>query len=149
MGQIPRYLLVDSNALPEVYLKVLNAKQLFSSGQAKSTKEAAELAGVSRSAYFKYKDMVFAYNEKAEGTIITLRAMLRDKPGVLSNLISALSNAGANILTINQNIPIRGVAPVSISTRIDRLEMTPEELFLKLQEIDGVKSIENISDHNI
>ena len=147
MDQTPRYLLVNSKALPEVYTKVLKAKQLLDSGQAKSSAQASEMAGISRSVYFKYKDMVFAYNDKAEGHIVTLRAMLKDKPGVLSTLISELSLAGANILTINQNIPISGVAPVSISARIDGLRMTPEELFIKLKSINGIKRIENISDN--
>lgn len=80
------------------------------------------MAGISRSAFYKYKDAVFPYDAERSGSILTLHLILRDRPGVLSSVLSSFAAAGVNILTVNQNIPAGGVASVSISARTDRLE---------------------------
>ncbi|HEX3026301.1 MAG TPA: ACT domain-containing protein [Clostridia bacterium] len=145
MDGMPRYLLVDCEVLPEVFHKVVEAKRYLASGQVHSVNEAVRLAGISRSAFYKYKDKVHPFNNKDGGRIITLHTMLRDAPGVLSELIGRLYRSGANILTINQNIPIGGVAPVSVSARIDGLRIPLEEMLVLLREIDGVENIEIVS----
>jgi chorismate mutase len=145
MSDIPRYLLVESDVLPEVYVKVVEAKRMLVTGKARSVNEAARLAGISRSAFYKYKDKVHPFNNKAGGRIITLHAMLHDEPGVLSELTGLLYHSGANVLTINQDIPIGGVAPVSVTSRIDGLHISLDELLLNLRSIEGVDNIEIVS----
>lgn len=137
--------LVDAAVLPEVFTRVLEAKSLLSSGAVASAAEAARRAGLSRSAYYKYKDAVFPYDEGQRGRILTVHALLRDRPGILSLMLSRFAGAGANILTVNQNIPAGGAASVSISARTDHLRM-PEEAFIRtLSAIDGVERIDRVT----
>lgn len=145
MNTAPHYLLVESSVLPEVFLKVVEAKQYLVTGQAHSVNEAARFAGLSRSAYYKYKDSVHPYNEDAGGYILTLHAMLRDEAGVLSKLTGLLYCEGANIMTINQNIPVGGIAPVTVTARADGMHLPVCDLLDRIREIDGVKSIEVLS----
>ena len=96
------------------------------------------MAGISRSAYYKYKDSVYPYQSKGASRLVTIHAVLEDRPGVLMALISSFYDAGANILTVNQNIPVMGAALVSISARVDFL-------LDSLRKVDGVQTIENIT----
>lgn len=139
------FLLVASDALPPVFLKVVEAKELLRSNQASSTAEAARMAGISRSVFYKYKDAVYPYQERVPESIITVQVVLNDKPGVLLSVISQFYSAGANILTINQNIPVKGKAVVSISARIDQMAEPLGTLLDRLQQVDGVQTIENIA----
>lgn len=143
--QNTRMLLVDSQALPDVFRKVVEAKQYLLSGEASNTSEAARKAGISRSAFYKYKDAVYPYQDKGPSKLITIHAVLHDRPGVLMALISAFYDAGANILTVNQNIPVMGAALVSISARVDGMKMSMDQLLTSLQTIEGVQRIENIT----
>ncbi len=141
-----KFLLIDVTVLPDVFARVVHAKQLLAAGKASSAAEAARMAGISRSAFYKYKDAVYAYNSETSATrMISLYALLQDKPGVLMSVISAFYNVGANILTINQNIPISGLAPVSISANIEQMKIGVDELVERLRRISGVNTIENIS----
>jgi chorismate mutase len=140
------YLLVDKNVLPQVFSKVVEAKQYLINSEAASTSEAARMAGISRSVFYKYKDAVYPYNDKVTDRIITIQVVLYDKPGVLMALISGFYSVGANILTINQNIPVNGKALVSISARVDNMVGSVADLLLLLKQISGVQTIENISD---
>lgn len=139
------FLLVESSALPPVFAKVIEAKEYLRNEQASSTVEAARMAGISRSVFYKYKDAVFPYEERTPDSIITIQVVLHDKPGVLLSVISQFYSAGANILTINQNIPVKGKAVVSIAARIDRMQEPLGVLLEQLKQVDGVKTIENIS----
>jgi chorismate mutase len=145
MNDKPRYLLVESDVLPEVFLKVIEVKSLLVSGKYHSVNEASRIVGISRSAYYKYKDSVHPFNEKAGGYFITLHAMLRDEAGVLSRLIGALYLTGANIMTINQNIPLEGIAPVTVTARADGMNVSVLELLDKLRETEGVESVAMVS----
>ena len=140
------YLLVEQDVLPEVFTKVLQAKQFLLNGEASSTSEAVRMAGISRSVFYKYKDAVYPYNRKLSSHMITVQAVLLDRPGVLMALVSEFYSKGANILTINQNIPVNGRALVSISARVYRMDSSVEELLELLKQIDGVLSIDSISD---
>lgn len=140
-----QYLLVNTAVLPEVFVRVIEAKQLLAQGAAKSLSEAAEMVGISRSSFYKYKDNVFAHQSAMAPQIATLSVELMDRAGVLSALLAALSAASANILTINQNIPVDGVAPVSISMRTDRMVCTPEEVVAQLQQLEGVVNVRLLS----
>ncbi|HCC00006.1 MAG TPA: ACT domain-containing protein [Ruminococcaceae bacterium] len=145
MEEVPRYLIVDSKALPSVFLKVLNAKRLLSTGKARSVNEAARLAGISRSAFYKYKGRVRSYDDETVGRIVTVSAMLRDEAGVLSTFTGLLYQNGANILTINQNIPVDGIAPVSVTARMDNLRLSLSGLMVALRKIEGVENLEIVS----
>lgn len=142
MKKKDKFILVDSSVLPEVYSKVIAVKKLLSSGTAKTVNQAAEDIGISRSAFYKYKDYVFPFYEMNKERIITLFFVLLDLPGVLSEILNLLAVAGANILTINQNIPINGVANITISVQTGNITVKIEELIESLQELNGVKEIE-------
>lgn len=134
------YYLIDSSILPEVYSKVIKAKNLISSGEASSATEAAKMAGISRSAYYKYKDKLFEYSEQAEDTT-TLNAKLHDNAGVLSSVMNEVYLAGANVLSVNQSVPVNQVADVSITIRIADSDTSNDELVERIQKIDGVVSV--------
>lgn len=131
--------------MPPVFSKVIEAKEYLRNSQAGSTAEAVRMAGISRSVFYKYKDSVYPYQERSPDSIITVQVVLNDKPGVLLSVISQFYSVGANILTINQNIPVKGKAVVSISARIDRMEEPLGALMERLKQVDGVKTIENIA----
>ncbi|MBR5135038.1 MAG: ACT domain-containing protein [Clostridia bacterium] len=139
-----KLILVDASALPDVFEKVLNAKRMLSSGEAASASEAARMAGLSRSAFYKYKNMVFPYDADGATRILTVHFVLNDRPGVLSSVLTAFASAGANVLTVNQNIPADGTASVSISARTDRMEMPADQFLQQLNRLSGVKKISRI-----
>lgn len=138
------YLLIDESVLPEVYQKVVRVNQLLETGEASNTSEAVKLAGISRSVYYKYKNAVFPYTKKETGAIMTVQVVLIDKPGVLMNLLTVLYKANANILTINQNIPVKGKAFVSVSARSENMNIEIDELLKRLFEVQGVIKIDSI-----
>ncbi len=145
MQDIKQLVVVDSKVLPEIYLKVLKAKRMIACGDAKSSVDACRIIGISRSAYYKYKDSIFLYEEKLTHKIISLYAVLKDEPGVLSSILAALYELGANILTVNQNIPIDSVASVSISIKFDSDSNGIKQLKARLNELYGVVDIKIIS----
>ena len=123
-----KYYLVSAEALPEVFIKVAEAKRMLQVGEAATVGEAARMVGISRSAFYKYKDAVQPFQNMRAGHIITFYALLKDIPGVLSNYLSIFANSGANILTINQTIPTNGCAGVTISVETDDMSQELEEL---------------------
>ncbi len=112
------YLLVNKKILPEVFEKVIEAKALLSSKKAKSVNEACQMVSLSRSVFYKYRDYVFLFDEKSHGRIITISFVLTDSQGVLSSILKYFADISANILTINQTIPINNSANVTLSVRI-------------------------------
>ena len=124
-----RFLLVDADVLPEVFVKVLQAKELLASG-AVSISAAAKQAGISRSAFYKYKDTVFDAETGRES--ITVVATLLDKTGALQGLLSGISAAGASIVTITQSRPENGAAQVEVTVRTGTMQMTVEEMLTRL-----------------
>ncbi len=125
-----QYLLVDSSVLPDVFLKVLQAKELLASGEVNNISAAARQAGISRSAFYKYKDCVFDAESGRE--TITIVATLLDKTGALQSLLSGISAAGASILTITQSRPENGTAQVEVTVRTGTMQMTVESMLNKL-----------------
>ena len=125
-----RFLLVAADALPEVFLRVLKAKELLASGAARNISAATRAVGISRSAYYKYKDSIFDSENSRE--VVTVMATLLDETGALQNLLACISAAGASIVTINQSTPENGAALVAVTIRTDTMQMTPEELTEKL-----------------
>lgn len=138
------FLLIRADVLPSVYLNVVKAKKLIAQGKVKSSSQAAQMAGISRSVFYKYKDSVFEYDTAAADHIITLSVLLYDEQGILSSVLSEMSGQGANILTINQSIPVDGVAHVSISARIDAMPTSTNVLVEKLAGLYGVVEVKNI-----
>lgn len=138
------YFLVDSRVLPSVFENVVLAKELLADGRAQNASQAAKMAGISRSAFYKYKDFVFKYSDTDQKTL-TLFARLSDKAGMLSSLTTALYEYGANILTVNQGIPLDGAADVSITIKTDDITVSVEEILGSLKNIDGVISIKSMN----
>ncbi len=134
------YYLIKSDVLPEVFTKVLEVGHLLSSGRASSVHEAVRLVNLSRSAYYKYKDSVLPFYETSPGKLVTIIFMVEDFPGILSGIINAMAAAQANILTINQNIPINGLADVTIVIETDIMTKPLEDLISELVRIPGVRS---------
>jgi chorismate mutase len=134
------FFLVKSEMLPEVFNKVMAVKRLINSGKAESVNEAVQKVGMSRSAYYKYKDAVLPFYETSRGRLVTLIFAVENFPGILSGIINCLARAKANILTINQNIPINGLADVSISIETNQMNVEIESLLDELGRIPGVRS---------
>lgn len=141
-GNNSRFYLVEADMLPEVFSKVVKAKELLQTGECATVAEASAAVGISRSAYYKYKDSVTPFQDLERGRIITFHITLRDKMGVLSTLLAVFANTGANILTINQSIPLNGTALVTISAETAGMLITSEELLTNLQSTVGVKRVE-------
>ena len=144
MNEKPQYLVINADVLPDVFRKVVEAKQLLSKAQAKNSSDACRIVGISRSAYYKYKDNVQVYDEKDNSQLYTLYFRLSDEPGVLSGVLQKLYERGANILTVNQNIPVDSVAVVTIGVRLDCTRVDPEELLANLSASYGVVSVKRI-----
>ncbi len=118
MSDENRYYLIKQRAVPEVLLKVLEAKRLLESEPGLTIQEATERVGLGRSSFYKYKDDVFPFHENARGKTITFVLQMDDKPGILSHLLGIIADYQANILTIHQAIPINGVASLTLSVEI-------------------------------
>lgn len=135
------YLLIDPDILPSVFAGVIRAKELLAEGKVSSTAQAVKEAGISRSAFYKYKDFVFKYS--GSGDTLSLNAQLSDRAGVFSALTAVLYGCGANIVTVSQGLPENGKANVSLTLSIGS-EMSAGELINRLLETDGVISIKVI-----
>lgn len=135
---VPKYLLVEAGVLPEVFVKVTQVQELLETGEVKTVADAVERIGISRSAYYKYKDSVRPFRDMKQGGIVTFNALLRDKKGILSSLLAIFADTGANILTINQSIPTNGAALVTISATTENMPVGVDELIAKARGQDGV-----------
>ncbi len=134
-----KLVIADLSVLPPVYHKVLRVKELLESGEAQTVNEASDMAEVSRSAYYKYKDYVFPFNQM-QGVLTLLIAAI-DIKGVLSNMLGFISDAGCNILTINQNVPVNGVANITVTVQTEKMHLSTDKLIAGLQSISGVRKV--------
>lgn len=141
-GSKNKYYLVSADALPEVFVKVTQAKELLETGAAHTVAEAVERVDLSRSAFYKYKDAIRPFRDMKRDSIVTFSAILYDKPGVLALLLTIFTESGANILTINQSIPTDGAALVTISVTTENMAVGTEELMNRLQAAQGVITVE-------
>lgn len=137
-----KYFIVSADALPEVFVKVAEAKRMLQVGEASTVGQAAAMVGISRSAFYKYKDAVQPFQNMKAGHIITLYALLRDNPGVLSNYLTIFADSGANILTINQTIPTNGCAGVTVSAETSDMTEPMDEMISHLAAAEGVLRFE-------
>ncbi len=142
MSQTPKYFIVDAAVLPEIFLKVAQAKQALELHEASTVNDAVKQVGISRSAFYKYKDAVRPFNDMMHGRIVTFQMMLRDEPGALSGILNIFAASGANILTIHQTIPTNGVAAVTVAAETSAVGTVPEELAVQLQGQPGVIKME-------
>ena len=138
MRQKPKYYIVEASALPEVFIKVAEAKRLLSTGEASTVNDATKMTSISRSAFYKYRDAVIPFQNMMKGRIITFQFLLHDEPGVLSTLLIEVAQEKANILTINSIIPTNGCALVTISAETTEVELSMEDLLHKLEKTPGV-----------
>lgn len=138
MERNPTYYIVEASALPEVFLKVAETKRLLETGEAQTVHEASKRTGISRSAYYKYRDLIKPIQNMMAGRILTFRMTLCDIAGLLSSILSIFAKSGTNILTINQTIPTGGSAVVTISAETTEMTMPVEELLRSIRETEGV-----------
>lgn len=141
------YLLVNSKILPPVFESVVLAKELLANGKAQNTSSAIKMAGISRSAFYKYKDYVFKYSDNSDKTI-TLVAKLSDKAGVFSALTTALYEYGFNIITINQDTPKNNVADVTLTVDSQNAKISNKELVNILSDVKGIVTIKYLGGEN-
>lgn len=140
-----RYYLVDEAVLPKVFKKVVEVKKLLEADMRISINAACQKLGISRSTYYKYKDSIFEFYENRRVKIVTFSLNLQNESGILSGIIDAIAQSGANILTINQNIPMNGMAIVVISIETLCMSRSLEELLNGLREMKGVKKVDILS----
>lgn len=141
----PKYFLVEAALLPEIMQKVMEAKELLETGKCATVGEAAAAAGISRSAFYKYKDGISAFQDLRGGRILTVHVLLRDETGLLSAVLGLFARCRANILTINQSLPVNGTAPVTISAETAGMTESVEMLMGDLLALDGVLRAEVVA----
>ena len=138
-----KYFVVRERAVPEVLLKVVQAKRLLDSGRAQTVQDAAEQTGISRSSFYKYKDDIFPFHDNSKGKSITFILQMDDEPGLLSMVLQTIAEYKGNVLTIHQTIPINGVASLTltvdllpitkdVSSMIEHIESQPGIHYLKI-----------------
>ena len=142
MKQTAGYFIVEASAMPEIFRKVAEAKRLLETGEETTVNRAAQAVGISRSAYYKYKDAVQPFNDMKSEHIITFYTLLKDVSGTLSSVLGVFAASGANILTINQSIPTNGCAAVTISAETSAMENSLEQLITDVSALDNVIKFE-------
>ena len=145
MANKPKYYIIEASALPEIFLKVAEAKRLLSTGEVSTVNEATKRMDISRSAFYKYRDAILPFQNMMKGRIITFQLMLHDEPGVLSALLMVYAKENANVLTINSIIPTNGHALVTISAELTDVAVSLEELLAELGGTPGVIKAEIIA----
>ena len=138
MANSPKYYLVEASALPEVFLKVAEAKRLLSTGEASTVNEATRMTDISRSAFYKYRDAVMPFQNMMTGRVVTFQFLIHDEPGLLANMLDIFPECNANILTINSIVPTNGTAVLTISAETMDLTVPLEEMLRRLRQYPGV-----------
>ncbi|MBE5976303.1 MULTISPECIES: ACT domain-containing protein [Lacrimispora] len=133
-----KYFVVKQKAVPEVLLKVVEAKKLLESERVITVQEATDRVGISRSSFYKYKDDIFPFYDNAKGKTITLVMQMDDEPGLLSDLLHVVAVYRANILTIHQSIPVNGVATLTLSVEVLETTGNVSKMVEDMEEKDGV-----------
>ena len=149
MSEKTEFYIVRARAVPEVLRGVAKANELLASGKARTVNEAAELAGISRSSYYKFKDDIEEFHDRMSGMNVTLSCEINDETGILASLLGIISGCNANILTIHQSIPISGVADLSISLQIRENTEDIGVMIRKIEALGGVRKIRIMGRDNI
>ena len=142
MAQNSKYYIVEASALPEVFVKVAEAKRLLSVGEATTVNEATQMTGISRSAFYKYRDAVLPFKNMMSGRVVTFQMLLHDEPGVLANILNCFTQSNANIMTINSIMPSNGSSIVTISAETTNMTVSLEDLLHGFEQIPGVVKAE-------
>ena len=142
MAAKPKYYIVEASALPEVFLKVAEAKRLLSTGEASTVNEATRMTDISRSAFYKYRDAVLPFQNMMTGRVVTLQLLLQDEVGLLSELLDVFADTNVNILTINSIVPTNGTAVVTITADTMEINVYLEEMLHQLRTFPGVVKAE-------
>ncbi len=145
MSNIPKYYIVEASALPEIFLKVAEAKRLLATGEASNVNEAAKMMGISRSAFYKYRDAVQPFRNMNTSRIITFQFLLRDQPGALSAILSAFVAQHTNLLTVNSITPSNGCAIVTVSAETSTANVSVDEMMRTFQSTPGVIKAEMLA----
>lgn len=145
MAEKTTYFVLKEKAVPEVLLKVVEAKKLLDSGKIESVQEATEIVGISRSSFYKYKDDIFPFHENKKGRTITIVIQMNDEPGLLSNVLQAIARFKSNILTIHQSVPINGIASLTLSMDVFHSSASEEELVTAIENVDGIHYVKIIA----
>ena len=145
MAKENKFFIVEASALPEVFLKVAEAKRLIQTGEVTTVNDATKRTGISRSAFYKYRDAVLPFQNMMHGRIITFQFLMQDKPGLLSALLAILAERKVNIQTINSIIPTNSCAVVTISAETIDLDVSLEELLEEVGQLSGVIKAEIIA----
>ena len=138
MSEKSGYFVVKEKAVPDVLLKVVEAKRLLESEKAVTVQEATEQVGISRSSFYKYKDDIFPFHDNARGKTITFVIQMNDEPGLLSDVLHVIADYNANILTIHQSIPINGVASLTLSVDILTTTGDVSKMVEEIEAKDGI-----------
>lgn len=138
MEQLAKYYLIETSALPEIFLKVIQTKRLLETGEVRTVSEAIAVTDISRSSFYKYKDSIFPFQDMISGRIVTFSTLLKDVTGTLSAVLNSFAEVGANILTINQGVPSNGCAIVTISAQTGNLMMSMEDFLKLIESVPGV-----------
>ncbi len=138
MREKGKYFVLKEKAVPEVLLKVVEAKRLMDTKAVDSIQEAAERVGISRSSFYKYKDDIFPFHEDAKGKTLTFVLQMEDEPGVLSSVLRTIAECNANILTIHQTIPINGIASLTLSVEVLTTSRDVTEMMEEIEARQGV-----------
>ena len=133
-----KYFVVKQKAVPEVLLKVVEAKKLLETERAITVQEATDKVGISRSSFYKYKDDIFPFYDNTKGKTITLVVQMDDTPGLLAEILREVAEYGANILTIHQSIPLNGVATLTLSVEILSTTGNISDMVAEIEENQGV-----------
>ncbi len=141
MAEVNKYFVVKQKAVPEVLLKVVEAKRLLESEKAITIQEATDKVGISRSSFYKYKDDIFPFHENAKGRTITMVLQLDDEPGLLSDILKTVAEYHANILTIHQSIPVNGVATLTLSVEVLPSTDDVSQMIEDMERQKGIHSI--------
>lgn len=145
MSEATQYFVVKQKAVPEVLLKVVEAKRLIESERAMSIQDAVNQVGISRSSFYKYKDDIFPFHDSSQGRTITLTFQMDDEPGLLSVVLKIIADFRANILTIHQSIPINGVASLTISVQVLETTGDVSEMIERMEKQTGVHYVKIIA----
>ena len=138
MASTPKYYIVEASALPEVFVKVAEAKRMLSTGKAATVNDATQMTGISRSAFYKYRDSIMPFQDMRSSRIITFQILLHDEPGSLNKLLTILADHRANIMTINSTVPSNGSGVVTIAAETANLEVALEDLLEEFRQVPGV-----------
>lgn len=136
------FYVINGNVLPEVFLKVVEVKNLLEKNKMLTVQEATERVGISRSSFYKYKDAIFPFYEKGKGQAITVLIQLQDEAGRLSDVLNYIASVGGNVLTINQMIPMNGIAIINLCIQTSHMKMGVDELIEGITELEGVNGIQ-------